>query len=139
MAVSSPLAGDGACVLSSSRPVDVPDRCHAPLHMVSQDLRRHWMEKLPGVHHTLPCVPLLCDLFSSLIRQSQALLLWMMPGHCHSPAWPCSSSMTPTASSSTCYGATGIKGVFVSAEGIPNPLWLLHSLLGCASQGNMGV
>lgn len=55
MAASSALAGDGACVLSSSRPEDVPDRCCIPLHMVSQDLQRHWMEKLPGFHPPL-CV-----------------------------------------------------------------------------------
>lgn len=90
--------------------------------------------KAPGVQHTLHGVPVLRDSFSSATRQSQALLLWMTPGHCHSPAWPCSSSMVPTASSSTCYGATGVKGVFESSKGIPNPLWLLHSLLGCASQ-----
>lgn len=43
----------------------------------------------------LHCVSLLHGLFSSVTRQSQALLLRMMPGHCHSPAWPCSSSTIP--------------------------------------------
>lgn len=50
--------------------------------------------KAPRVHHILHCVPLLQDSLSSVTRLSQAWLL-RMPGHCHSPAWPRSSSMMP--------------------------------------------
>lgn len=96
--------------------------------------------KAPGVHHTLHCVPLLHEFLSPATRQSQALLLRM----------PASQSLPqPSLAMQLLHGAnglqqdllwaTGVKDVFVSAKGIPNPLWLLHSLLGCAPQGNVGV
>lgn len=45
---------------------------HPPC-MAWQDRRGNWMENLPGTHHTLCCVAPLCDLWGSVIRQSQGL------------------------------------------------------------------
>lgn len=44
---------------------------HPSLYAALQDLWGHWMENIPQDHHTLHCVPLLCDLLGSVIRQPQ--------------------------------------------------------------------
>lgn len=111
----------------------------------TQDLWGNCMEKLPGVHHALHWV--LCSVIYSALSSGnpRVLLLRMTPNRCYNPAWPCSSSASSPSPSAnvpltgTRCRATWTKGVFVSTDGVPNLLWLLHRSPGCASQGNAGA
>lgn len=97
---------------------------------------------------TTPSTVCLCSVIYSALSSGNPRapgLLRRTPGCCYNPAQPRSSSasspscVTHVPFASTRCRVTRTKGDFVSTGGIPNPLWLLHRSLGCASQGNVGT